>query len=79
MSEQQNETLRTHLTTMADRIAATGPTHPMTEGDRRDIAHDITGGKEPMYSAVLDRSAPMCPGATRGDYARILRGEADTA
>lgn len=79
MSEPQSETLRTLLTTMADRLAATGPTHPMTDGDRRDMAHDVTGGKEPMHSAVLARTVPICPGATRGDYARILRAEAGAA
>jgi len=82
MSEQPTAigeaSLRALLILMADRLAAEEPHEPMAEGSRLQLAHELTEGEDPQRSALLARSILAAPGATRSEYAQLLRTQADT-
>jgi hypothetical protein len=69
--------LRALVILMADRLAAEEPDEPMTEASRLGLARQLTEGEGPQRSALLARTVLGAPGATRSEYAQLLRMEAD--
>ncbi|WP_406365244.1 hypothetical protein [Streptomyces sp. NBC_00645] len=69
--------LRALLIGLADRLAAEDPDEPMTDRSRLDLARQLTEGKDPQHSALLARTVHRAPGATRSQYAQLLRADAD--
>ncbi|MEU4169471.1 hypothetical protein AB0F46_21670 [Streptomyces sp. NPDC026665] len=69
--------LRALLILMADHLVADEPGEPMTEAGRLQLAHQLTDGQDPHHSALLARSVFAAPGASRAEYAQLLRVQAD--
>ncbi|MEV6014710.1 hypothetical protein [Streptomyces sp. NPDC051997] len=70
-------TLRALLTAMAAHLTTEEPAEPMTERARLDLVRDLTDSHEAAHADLLARTVHVAPGATRRQYAEILRTVAD--